>query len=168
MGGLVVIDFIDMEENKNNRLVERKMREVMQGDRARIQISRISAFGLLEMSRQRLRPSLVESTFMTCPHCSGNGVVRTVESASVMILRHIEEEFIKGNEHDLHVKVSGDVALYLLNQKRHRLQKLEESYGAKAIIEIDIQASHQDFLLEIVNTEGHRVKLYSSPLSSST
>ncbi len=162
LGGLVVIDFIDMEENKNNRLVERKMRESMQGDRARIQISRISVFGLLELSRQRLRPSLVESNFMICPSCSGNGVVRTVESAAVMILRHIEEELIKINGDDLRVKVSNDVAFYLLNNKRHSIHELENKHKAKVVIEVSLSSSHQDFLLEKVNASGVAVKLYSS------
>lgn len=159
LGGLVVIDFIDMEENKNNRIVERKLREAMQGDRARIQISRISVFGLLELSRQRLRPSLVESNFSTCPHCAGNAVVRTVESASVMILRHIEEELLRGKGNDLVVTVSSDVALYLLNKKRDRLQELESTYNLKIDIEVKPAVNNEDFTLEYISQAGKRVTI---------
>jgi ribonuclease E len=160
LGGLVVIDFIDMEENRNNRTVERKLKESMQGDRARIQISRISAFGLLELSRQRLRPSLVESNFMTCPHCAGSAVVRTVESASVMVLRHLEEALLRGKPKDMVVRVTPDVALYLLNQKRARLYDLETRYGINITIESDHEvASHQDFTLEVIAASGKRLEV---------
>lgn len=160
LGGLVVIDFIDMEENRNNRTVERKLKEAMQGDRARIQISRISAFGLLELSRQRLRPSLVESNFMTCPHCAGSAVVRTVESASVMVLRHLEEALLRGKPKDMVVRVTPDVALYLLNQKRSRLYDLETRYGINVTVESDHEvASHQDFTLEVVASSGKRLEV---------
>jgi len=160
LGGLVVIDFIDMEENRNNRAVERKLKEAMQGDRARIQISRISAFGLLELSRQRLRPSLVESNFMTCPHCAGSAVVRTVESASVMVLRHLEEALLRGKPKDMVVRVTPDVALYLLNQKRARLYDLEIRYGIHIEIESDHEvASHQDFTLEVIAASGKRLEV---------
>ncbi|MBL1146330.1 MAG: Rne/Rng family ribonuclease [Pseudomonadota bacterium] len=160
LGGLVVIDFIDMEENRNNRTVERKLKESMQGDRARIQISRISAFGLLELSRQRLRPSLVESNFMTCPHCAGSAVVRTVESASVMVLRHLEEALLRGKPKDMVVRVTPDVALYLLNQKRARLYDLETRYGINVTIESDHEvASHQDFTLEVIAASGKRLEV---------
>lgn len=160
LGGLVVIDFIDMEENRNNRTVERKLKESMQGDRARIQISRISAFGLLELSRQRLRPSLVESNFMTCPHCAGSAVVRTVESASVMVLRHLEEALLRGKPKDMVVRVTPDVALYLLNQKRARLYDLETRYGISITVESDHEvASHQDFTLEVIAASGKRLEV---------
>jgi len=157
LGGLIVIDFIDMEENRNNRLVERKLKEAMQGDRARIQISRISVFGLLELSRQRLRPSLVESNFMTCEHCSGSGVVRTVESSSVMVLRHIEEELMRGKPKDLIVTVSADVALYLLNKKRRRLHELEGLYDVKIELEVDKTGTNQNFALEVITAAGKRL-----------
>ncbi|TNE29460.1 MAG: ribonuclease E/G [Alphaproteobacteria bacterium] len=160
LGGLVVIDFIDMEENRNNRTVERKLKESMQGDRARIQISRISAFGLLELSRQRLRPSLVESNFMPCPHCAGSAVVRTVESASVMVLRHVEEALLRGKPKDMVVCVTPDVALYLLNQKRARLSDLETRYGIHITVESDHSvASHQDFTLEVIAASGKRLEV---------
>ncbi len=163
LGGLVVIDFIDMEDYKNNRLVERKLREAMQGDRARIQISRISAFGLLELSRQRLRPSLVESNFIVCPHCVGNGVIRTVESAAVMVLRHVEEQLLQSKElNSLCLELSEEVALYLLNQKRRRLRELEEIHNCKITVEIETGTSHQNFVIYVINSVGGKVKLYSS------
>ncbi|MCP4354412.1 MAG: ribonuclease E/G, partial [Proteobacteria bacterium] len=130
-GGLVVIDFIDMEENKNNRIVERRVKEAMQGDRARIQLGRISPFGLMELSRQRLNPSIVETSFETCAHCEGRGVVRTTEAASIIILRGIEEEASNHKVAEVKVKLSTDVALYIFNNKRDALHKIEEKYNVK-------------------------------------
>ncbi|WP_417448811.1 Rne/Rng family ribonuclease [Kordiimonas sp.] len=129
MAGLVVIDFIDMEERNNNRAVERRMKDVLKSDRARIQVGRISSFGLMEMSRQRLRPNLLEASMETCSACSGMGVVRSVESASLMVLRQLEEEGIRGRSSTVRVTASPDVAIYLLNKKRAMLSDLESSYG---------------------------------------
>ncbi len=136
MAGLVVIDFIDMEERSNNRAVERRMKEVLKSDRARIQVGRISSFGLMEMSRQRLRSNLLEVSMETCPHCSGTGIVRSTESAALMALRMLEEEGIRGRSSVVRVSVCPDVAVYLLNKKRKVLSDLESQYN----LEIEVLA----------------------------
>jgi len=128
LAGLIVIDFIDMEESRNNHSVERRLKEALKTDRARIQVGRISAFGLLELSRQRLRPSLQETTFTPCPHCAGSGMIRSVESAAVHVLRAIEEEGIRRRSSEVTVTVPSTVALYILNQKRGALTAIEERY----------------------------------------
>ena len=128
LAGLVVIDFIDMEENRNNRAVERRMKDALKNDRARIQVGRISHFGLLEMSRQRLRPGLLEGSFRPCPHCEGRGIVRSVSSCGLGVLRTIEEYLQKGRAENLTVKCARDVAFYLLNEKRDSLLALETQY----------------------------------------
>ncbi|MEP6828337.1 MAG: ribonuclease E/G, partial [Aestuariivirga sp.] len=129
LAGLVVIDFIDMEENRNNRAVERRMKDALKNDRARIQVGRISHFGLLEMSRQRLRPGLLEGTMKTCAHCEGRGVVRSVPSCGLGVLRQIEEFLQKGRAENLTVKCAREVAFYLLNEKRDSLLEVEQQYG---------------------------------------
>ena len=129
LAGLVVIDFIDMEENRNNRAVERRMKDALKNDRARIQVGRISHFGLLEMSRQRLRPGLLEGSFKPCPHCEGRGIVRSVPSCGLGVLRQIEEYLQKGRSDNLTVKCAREVAFYLLNEKRDSLLELEQQYG---------------------------------------
>jgi ribonuclease E len=139
LAGLVVIDFIDMEENRNNRNVERRMKEALKNDRARIQVGRISHFGLLEMSRQRLRPGLIEGTFHTCPACEGRGMVRSVSSCGLGVLRQIEDQLLKRAE-NLNVTCAPEVASYLLNEKRDSLLVLEQTYSAT----IFIIASHHD------------------------
>jgi ribonuclease E len=128
LAGLVVIDFIDMEENRNNRAVERRMKDALKNDRARIQVGRISHFGLLEMSRQRLRPGLLEGSFRPCPHCEGRGIVRSVSSCGLGVLRTIEEYLQKGRAENLTVKTARDVAFYLLNEKRDSLLAVETQY----------------------------------------
>ncbi|WP_114376162.1 Rne/Rng family ribonuclease [Elioraea thermophila] len=137
LAGLIVIDFIDMENSRNNAAVERRLKEALKQDRARIQVGRISHFGLLEMSRQRLRPSLTESSFVTCPTCNGSGLVRSVESSSVAVLRAIEEEAAKRRAAEILVRCAGAVALYLLNHKRARLAQLEETFGLKILFAAD-------------------------------
>ena len=129
LAGLVVIDFIDMEENRNNRAVERRMKEALKNDRARIQVGRISHFGLLEMSRQRLRPGLLEGSFKPCPHCEGRGIVRSIPSCGLGVLRQVEEYLQKGRSDNLTVKCPREVAFYLLNEKRDSLLSLETIYG---------------------------------------
>ncbi|MGE5517990.1 MAG: Rne/Rng family ribonuclease [Bacteroidota bacterium] len=128
LAGLIVIDFIDMEESRNNHAVERRLKEALKDDRARIQVGKISAFGLLELSRQRLRPSLQETTFTPCPHCGGTGLVRSVESAAMHVLRAIEEEGIRRRSSEVTVYVPSQIALYILNQKRDALAAIEERY----------------------------------------
>jgi ribonuclease E len=128
LAGLVVIDFIDMEEKRNNRSVERRLKEALKHDRARIQVGRISHFGLLEMSRQRLRPSLLEGSTRMCPHCEGRGIVRSVSSCALSILRAIEEQLISRKPENLTVKANREVAFYILNEKRDHLLSLEADY----------------------------------------
>ena len=128
LAGLIVIDFIDMEENRNNHAVERKLKDALKHDRARIQVGKISAFGLLELSRQRLRPSLQETAFTPCPHCTGTGLVRSVESAAMHVLRAIEEEGIRRRSSEVTVFVPTQIALYILNQKRDALALIEGHY----------------------------------------
>jgi ribonuclease E len=137
LAGLVVIDFIDMEESRNNAAVERRLKEAMKADRARIQIGRISPFGLLELSRQRLRPSLVETHFARCPHCQGQGLVRTVESASMQVMRAIQEEGTKKRSAEISVTVPTAVALHLLNQLRPALADLERRYAFRVLVTAD-------------------------------
>ncbi|MEC7577096.1 MAG: ribonuclease E/G, partial [Pseudomonadota bacterium] len=137
LGGLVVIDFIDMEDRRNNGKVERKMREALSGDKARIQIGKISSFGLMEMSRQRMSASLGETQFETCKHCAGTGRVRTADAATILILRDIENEGQKGRAAEVIVHVSSDVALYILNNKRQNISDLEARYDMAVVIRVD-------------------------------
>lgn len=129
LAGLIVIDFIDMEESKNNRTVERKLKDAMKNDRARIQIGRISPFGLLEMSRQRRRSGIVDGTTHVCPTCQGAGAVRSHETAALRILRAIEAEAISGRAAVISVRTSLDVALFILNHKRAWLNRIEDHYA---------------------------------------
>lgn len=137
LAGLIVIDFIDMEENRNNRAVERKMKDCLKMDRARIQVGRISHFGLLEMSRQRMRTGVLEGSTMQCPTCQGAGIIRSVESKALHVLREIEAEAIKGRAPALTARVPDQVALYILNQKRGHLLEIEERYGLSIYVEAD-------------------------------
>ncbi|HTE80745.1 MAG TPA: Rne/Rng family ribonuclease, partial [Reyranella sp.] len=150
LAGLIVIDFIDMEENRHQRQVEHKMKDAMRNDRARIQIGRISAFGLLEMSRQRLRPSLLEHSTEICPHCAGVGRVRSIESAALHALRTIEEEGVRRRSSEIVVSVPPNVALYLLNQKRHGLSEIEQRYAFHVTIEADDELHAADCEIERV------------------
>src|SRR6202043_3976729 len=134
LAGLIVIDFIDMDENRNNRAVERRLKECLKHDRARIQVGRISHFGLLEMSRQRIRPSVLESSTDKCPHCGGTGHVRSVASVALQLLRSLEETLLKGATHNLTVRTRVEVALYLLNQKRAHLRGLEERFRITIVV----------------------------------
>jgi ribonuclease E len=129
LAGLIVIDFIDMEEKRNNRSVERKLKDCLRADRARIQVGRISHFGLMEMSRQRIRTGVLESSVVPCPHCRGTGQVRSVSSLSLQILRGLEDHLLRHSGHNLLVRTRPEVALYVLNQKRRHLADLEERFG---------------------------------------
>ena len=135
LAGLIVIDFIDMDESRNDHAVERRLKEALRRDRARIQVGRISAFGLMEMSRQRLRPSLIEAMSQPCPTCGGVGYIVSTESAALMVTRAIEEEGLRKRASALTVKVPGSVALYVLNHKRSILMDMEERYGFTVTIE---------------------------------
>ena len=137
LAGLVVIDFIDMYENKNQHAIERKMRDVVKSDRARIQMSRISQFGLMELSRQRLRPSVMEASTQQCPHCAGSGVQRSIESAALQVLRNLEEEGISQQAAQVTVFVPTEIGFYLLNRKRDVLNEMEERYEFKILLNHD-------------------------------
>jgi ribonuclease E len=137
LAGLIVIDFIDMDEKRNNRSVERRLKEALKQDRARIQVGRISHFGLLEMSRQRIRTSVLESSTEKCPYCGGSGHVRSVSSLALQVLRALEEQLMKGATHNLIVRTRPDVALYVLNQKRAHLRGLEERFAILITISSD-------------------------------
>lgn len=143
LAGLIVIDFIDMDEGRNNRTVERRMKEALKHDRARIQVGRISHFGLLEMSRQRIRTSVLESSTEKCPVCGGLGHVRSVSSVALQLLRAIEDTLNKGGTHNLTVRTRSDVALYVLNHKRAHLRALEERFRITITISADATVSPQ-------------------------
>lgn len=137
LAGLIVIDFIDMEIHRNQVKVERQLKEAMKIDRARIQMGRISPFGLLELSRQRLRPSLMETSTEPCPHCGGTGALRSIESAALSVIRAIEEEGLRGRSISITVHVATPIALYILNQKRNALAEIEERYGFSVMLASD-------------------------------
>jgi ribonuclease E len=148
LAGLIVVDFIDMEESRHNREVERRLKEAMRSDRARIQLGRISPFGLLELSRQRLRPSLFESSTDTCPRCGGSGHVRSIYSSAVAVLRAVEEEGVRRRGGDIGVTVPTAVALYILNEFRTRLVDVEQRFGLKVTITADDALRSDDYRLE--------------------
>ncbi len=134
LAGLIVVDFIDMEEGRNNRAVERRIKDALKDDRARIQIGRISHFGLLEMSRQRIRTGVLEGSTVLCPHCGGAGTVRSVSSIALHILRLVEDALIKSASHNVAVRTRAEVALYILNQKRSNLLDLEMRFGVSIVV----------------------------------
>ncbi len=148
LAGLIVIDFIDMEAPRRNREVERKLKEAMRFDRARIQLGRISPFGLLELSRQRLRPSLFESSTDLCPRCGGTGHVRSVASSALAVLRNLEQEGLRAREGEIRVSVPAPVALYLLNQLRSRLVEVEQRYAFRVHVQTDDELVAPDSRLE--------------------
>ena len=143
LAGLIVIDFIDMDEGRNNRTVERKVKDALKHDRARIQVGRISHFGLLEMSRQRIRSSVLESSTEKCPVCGGLGHVRSVSSVALQLLRAIDEALIKGATHNLIVRTRAEVALYVLNHKRAHLRSLEERFRITITVSADATVTGQ-------------------------
>ena len=143
LAGLIVIDFIDMDEKRNNRTVERRLKEALRNDRARIQVGRISHFGLLEMSRQRIRTSVLESSTEKCPHCGGTGHMRSVSSVALQLLRSLEETILKSATHNLIVRTRPEIALYVLNHKRAHLNSLEERYHITITINSDPQIDGQ-------------------------
>jgi ribonuclease E len=154
LAGLIVIDLIDMEENRNQLAVERRLKEALKNDRARIQVGRISPFGLLEMSRQRLRPSLVETSTQPCPHCGGTGFIRSTESTALYVLRSIEEEGMRRRSAEICVYVPTSVALYILNQKRDSLVQLETRYNLRVLIARDDTLIPPAFRLERLRAYG--------------
>jgi ribonuclease E len=154
LAGLIVIDFIDMDEKRNNRSVERRLKECLRHDRARIQVGHISHFGLLEMSRQRIRSSVLESSTEKCPHCGGTGHVRSVSSVALQLLRSLEEMLLKGATHNLAVRTRSEIALYLLNHKRAHLRALEERFRIAIVVHADAAVGGQ---LSFVIEKGEQV-----------
>ena len=159
LAGIVAIDFIDMEEEKNNRKLEQKMREVMKHDRARTQVAKINAFGVLMLSRQRLRSSFIESSYVVCPHCMGAGVVPSIQTASIILFRHLQEKLLAKPAQKIIMTVPSDVAIYLLNQKRAELAAMEKEFeteivivGDDSLMNID-QYSIQRVAVESVKTD---------------
>ncbi len=154
LAGLIVIDFIDMEESRHNRDVERRLKEALKSDRARIQLGRISPFGLLELSRQRLRPSLFETSNEGCPICGGTGFIRSKESSCLQLLRTVTEEAIKGGAESLSVRLPTELALYLLNEHRTRIAEIEQRYGISLLVKVDDDLGPSEFVVGRIDPEG--------------
>jgi ribonuclease E len=154
LSGLIVVDFIDMEENRNQHAVERRMKDAMRNDRARIQIGSISHFGLLEMSRQRLRLSINESISNLCPHCEGTGRVRSIDTAALQLLRSIEEEAQKGKMDELHITAHRDVVLFILNHKRSAVAEIETRFGLMVILLSDDSLTAPEYKADRVGWQG--------------
>jgi len=171
LGGLVVIDFIDMMVQKNQRQVENRLREVAKIDRARVQIGRISRFGLMEMSRQRLRPSLGESSEIVCPRCVGQGTIRNVESLALQLVRLFEEESLKENTGRVLIKMPVPVATYLLNEKRDAIREIEERNNAQALLVPDVNLDTPHYEIErikVSESEHQANQLKSHELAKAT
>ena len=167
LAGLIVIDFIDMDERRNNNSVERKLKDCLKSDRARIQVGRISPFGLMEMSRQRIRTGVLESTTVVCEHCEGTGYVRSPASISLQVLRGLEDHLAKHSSNNVSVRVRAEVALYILNQKRAHLTELEVRYGVQITVDADSSVSMQGFNLEKgERSEGRSASAASAALIS--
>src|SRR5262249_36143928 len=154
LAGLIVIDFIDMDEKRNNPTVERRLKEALKHDRARIQVGHISHFGLLEMSRQRIRSSVLESSTDKCPLCGGTGHVRSVSSVALQLLRSLEEMLLKGATHNVICRTRTEIALYLLNHKRAHLRALEERFRVAIMVNADATIAGQ---LSYVIEKGEQV-----------
>ncbi len=166
LAGLVVIDYIDMEERKNNAAVEKRFKDKLKTDRARIQVGRISAFGLMEMSRQRLRPGMIEATTQPCPHCHGTGLLRSDDSLALAILRQLEEEGVRRRSREVLVKAPVAIANYLMNQKREHVAQIEARYGLSVRIEGDPVLVSPDFSVEKFKTATRNVKAVSAAVVS--
>ncbi|MEM9576259.1 MAG: Rne/Rng family ribonuclease [Pseudomonadota bacterium] len=152
LAGLIVIDFIDMDERKNNTAVEKRMKDKLKTDRARIQVGRISGFGLMEMSRQRLRPGMIEATTQPCQACHGTGLIRSDDSLALSILRQIEEEGTRKRSREVLIKAPVGIANYLMNQKREHIAQIEARYGLSVRVEGDPMLVSPDFSLEKFKT----------------
>jgi ribonuclease E len=152
LAGLIVIDFIDMDERRNNTAVEKRLKDKLKNDRARIQIGRISGFGLLEMSRQRLRPGMLEATTQPCPHCHATGLLRSDDSLALSILRELEEEGVRKRSGEVLVKAPINVTNYLLNEKREHIATIESRYGLSIRVEADITLIGTDYSVEKFKT----------------
>jgi ribonuclease E len=168
LAGLIVIDFIDMDEHRNNAAVERRMKEAMKADRARIQIGRISPLGLLELSRQRLRPSIHEASAQVCVACGGSGFVRSTESTALRVLRAIEEEAIRNRSRAVTVKVPADVGLYILNQKRDMIVGIESRFNLKVFVAADTELTPPDYIMERLDVGAGEDETVSEVIDSRT
>jgi ribonuclease E len=151
LAGLIVIDFIDMEEKRNNRAVERRLKDALRFDRARIQLGRISHFGLMEMSRQRLRSGVLEGSTSQCPHCQGTGIIRSTESVALAVLRAIEDALMQGARTSIVATTTSSVALYILNNKRHFINEMEARQGVFVAVQASDKLQGANFLIE----KGH-------------
>ncbi len=166
LAGLIVIDFIDMDERKNNAAVEKRLKDKLKTDRARIQVGRISGFGLLEMSRQRLRPGMIEATTQPCPHCHGTGLIRSDDNMALSILRQIEEEGTRRRSREVLVRCPVSIANFLMNQKREHIAQIEARYGLSVRIEGDVHLVSPDFSMEKFKTASRVVPEATAPVVS--
>ncbi|QIE42538.1 Rne/Rng family ribonuclease [Rhodobacteraceae bacterium SC52] len=165
LAGLIVIDFIDMEERKNNAAVEKRLKDKLKTDRARIQMGRISGFGLLEMSRQRLRPGMIEATTKPCAHCHGTGLVRSDDNLALSILRELEEEGVRNRSGEVLVKAPIAIVNYLINEKREHIARLEMRYGMAVRVEADMHLISPDFSVEKFKTATRKVEKVAPVIS---
>jgi ribonuclease E len=168
LAGLIVIDFIDMEERKNNAAVEKRLKDKLKNDRARIQVGRISGFGLLEMSRQRLRPGMLEATTQPCPHCHGTGLIRSDDSLGLAILRQLEEEGTRKRSREVLVKAPVGIVNFLFNQKREHVAQIEGRYGMAVRLEADPRLVSPDFTIEKFKTATRPVVQVAPVISVDT
>ncbi|MDX1780227.1 MAG: Rne/Rng family ribonuclease [Thalassovita sp.] len=166
LAGLIVIDFIDMDERRNNNAVEKRMKDKLKSDRARIQVGRISGFGLMEMSRQRLRPGMIEATTQPCPSCHGTGLIRSDDNLSLSILRQIEEEGVRRRSREVLVKCPVGIANFIMNQKREHVAQIEARYGLSVRVEGDPHLISPDFTLEKFKTATRVVAEPTTPVVS--
>ncbi|WP_434286817.1 Rne/Rng family ribonuclease [Celeribacter sp. SCSIO 80788] len=168
LAGLIVIDFIDMEERRNNTAVEKRLKDKLKTDRARIQVGRISGFGLLEMSRQRLRPGMLEATTQPCPHCHGTGLIRSDDNMALTILRQIEEEGTRKRSREVLLKAPVGIVNYLMNMKREKIAQIETRYGMAVRIEADPFLISPDFSMERFKTATRVVPEVVAPVISAS
>ncbi len=166
LAGLIVIDYIDMDERRNNNAVEKRLKEALKNDRARIQVGRISGFGLMEMSRQRLRPGMIEATTQPCSHCHGTGLIRSDENLALMILRQLEEEGTRRRSREVLLKAPVGIVNYLMNNKREHIAQIEARYGMSVRVEADPFLISPDFSIEKFKTASRVVKQSNAPVIS--
>lgn len=169
LAGLIVIDFIDMEDRRNNSAVERKLKDKLKTDRARIQVGRISGFGLLEMSRQRLRPGMIEATTQNCSHCHGTGLIRSEENLALSIIRQIEDEGVRGRSSEIIVKCPVSVANFIVNQKREHIANIEARFSLFVRINADTGLVSPEYSIEKLKTSSKpQGEKHATPVSSTT
>ena len=168
LAGLIVIDFIDMEDRRNNSAVERKLKDKLKTDRARIQVGRISGFGLLEMSRQRLRPGMIEATTQNCPHCHGTGLIRSEENLALSIIRQIEDEGVRGRSREVVVSCPVSVANFIVNQKRDHIANIEARFSLFVRINADTALVSPEYSIEKLKTSSRPLSEKQISTESST